>query len=186
MILHIKNMVSNSCKLIVKSELEKLGWHYIKVALGEVEIKECLSPEEQNLLNVELKKWGFVLMDDKKNILIEKIKISIIEMVYYSEEKLKVNLSDFLSEKLDYNYNYLAGVFSESQGINIEQFYLTCKIERIKELLTYNEFTIGEIADKLHYSNVAHLSNQFKKMTGLTPSQYKNLRHKRRKPLENV
>ena len=186
MILHIKNMVSNSCKLIVKSELEKLGWHYIKVALGEVEIKECLSPEEQNLLNVELKKWGFVLMDDKKNILIEKIKISIIEMVYYSEEKLKVNLSDFLSEKLDYNYNYLAGVFSESQGINIEQFYLTCKIERIKELLTYDEYTISEIADKLHYSNVAHLSNQFKKMTGLTPSQYKNLRHKRRKPLENV
>jgi len=179
-------MVSNSCKLIVKSELEKLGWHYIKVALGEVEIKECLSPEEQNLLNVELKKWGFVLMDDKKNILIEKIKISIIEMVYYSEEKLKVNLSDFLSEKLDYNYNYLAGVFSESQGINIEQFYLTCKIERIKELLTYDEYTISEIADKLHYSNVAHLSNQFKKMTGLTPSQYKNLRHKRRKPLENV
>lgn len=184
--LHIKNMVSNRCKLIVKSELEKLGLHYTTINLGEVEITEDLSGEKHDLLDFNLKKSGLALIDDKKDILIEKIKIIIIELVHYSENQLKINISDYLSAKLDYDYTYLANLFSENQGITIEHFFLNHKIERVKELLIYDELNITEIAEKLHYSSVAHLSNQFKKMTGLTPSQYKHLRVKKRKPLEKV
>jgi len=170
----------------VKSELEKLGLHYITVALGEVEITESISVEQEVVLNQGLKQLGFALMDDKKSILIEKIKIIIIELVHYSEEQLKINFSDYLSDKLDYDYTYLANLFSENQGITIEHFFLTHKIERVKEILIYDELNITEIAYKMHYSSAAHLSNQFKKMTGLTPSHYKHLKLKRRKPLENV
>ncbi len=184
--LFIKNMVSNRCKMIVKSELKKLGLHYILIELGEVEIFENISVEQQNTLNAGLKKTGLVLMDDKKSILIEKIKNIIIEFVHYSDEKLKINFSNYLSEKLNYDYTYLANIFSEKQGTTIEHFILTHKIERVKELIIYDELNLTEIADRLHYSSVAHLSNQFKKITGLNPSQYKNLKLRNRKPLENM
>ncbi len=184
--LYIKNMVSNRCKMLVKSELEKHGLHYIIVELGEVEIVERISVKQRNMLNIDLKKSGLALMDDKKSILIERIKSTIVELVHYSEKKLDINFSNYLSEKLNYNYTYLANLFSENQGTTIEHFFLTHKIERVKELLMYGEHSLTEIADQLHYSSVAHLSNQFKKMTGLTPSHYKHLKQKRRKPLENV
>ena len=184
--LYIKNMVSHRCKMIVKSELEKLGLHYIIVELGEVEIKENISVKQRSLLNIDLMKSGLALMEDKKSILIEKIKNIIVELVHYSEKRLEINFSDYLSEKLNYNYTYLANIFSENQGTTIEHFFLSHKIERVKELLVYDELSLTEIADKLHYSSVPHLSNQFKKMTGLSPSQFKNLKHKTRRPLENV
>ena len=179
-------MVSNRCKTLVKSELEKLGLHYMTVGLGEVEIMESVSMEAKNHLNVNLKKLGFEIIDDRKSILIEKIKNTIIELVHYSELQLKINLSDYLSQTLNHDYTYLANLFSENQSTSIEHYYLTHKIERVKELLIYDELNITEIADYMHYSSVGHLSNQFKKMTGLTPSQYKHLKNKIRKPLENV
>jgi AraC-like DNA-binding protein len=179
-------MVCIRCQMVVKSELEKLGLHYITVDLGEAEIKEEISAEQRDSLSIALKKYGLELMDNKKSILIEKIKTIIIELVHYNDEQIKINLSDYLSEKLDYNYTYLANLFSEVKGTTIEQFYLTHKIEKVKELLVYDELNLTEIAWKLHYSSVAHLSNQFKKMTGLTPTYFKNLKHKRRRALGDV
>jgi AraC-like DNA-binding protein len=178
-------MVSNRCKMVVKSELEKLGLHYIFLELGEVEIMESLSVEQQAQLNNGLKESGLSLIDDKKSILIERIKNIIIELVHYSEEQLKIKLSDYLSEKLNYDYTYLANLFKENQGTTIEHFLLTHKIERVKEFLVYDELNITEISYRMNYSSVAHLSNQFKKITGLTPTRYKHLKLKR-KPLDNV
>jgi YesN/AraC family two-component response regulator len=161
---------------MVKSELEKLGVHYVMLELGEVEIMEPLTIEEQDLLNSGLKESGLSLIDDRKSILIERIKNTVIDLVYYSDKQLKINFSDYLSQKLSYDYTYLANLFSENQGTTIEHFLLTHRIERVKELLVYDELNVTEIADKLHYSSVTHLSNQFKKMTGLTPSHYKRLK----------
>lgn len=179
-------MVCTRCKMVVRSELEKLGLHYTLVDLGEANIMEDISKEKLELLGKALIKSGLELMDDKKSILVEKIKTLIIELVHYKDEQIKINLSDYLSEKLNYDYTYLANLFSEVKGTTIEQFYLGHKIEKVKELLVYNELNLTEIADKLHYSSVAHLSNQFRKMTGLTPSHFKNLKHKRRGSLGNV
>ena len=176
--LYIKNMVSNRCKMIVKSELEEFGLHYIIVDLGEVEIMENISEEQRNLLNLSLEKSGLGLLDDRKRVLIEKIKNIIVDLVYFSEQQPKINLSDYLSGKLNYDYTYLANLFSDSQNETIEHFFLNHKIERVKELLVYDEISLTEIAFKLHYSSVAHLSNQFKKITGLTPSNYKDMRIK--------
>ena len=172
--------------MVVKSELEKLGLHYIIVNLGEAEIMEEISPDQISKLSVGLRKNGLELMDDKKSILVEKIKTTIIELVHYTDDQIKNNLSDYLSEKLNHDYTYLANLFSEVKGTTIENFYLTHKIEKVKELLVYDELNLTEIALKMHYSSVAHLSNQFKKMTGLTPSHFKNLKHKRRLTLGNV
>jgi len=147
---------------------------------------EIISPEQQDQLSFALKKIGLELMYDKKNILVEKIKAVIIELIHYREEQIKVNLSDYLTEKLNHNYTYLANLFAEVKGITIEQFYLTHKIEKVKELLAYDELNLTEIAYKLNYSSVAHLSNQFKKMTGLTPSHFKNLKKKKRDSLESL
>ena len=147
---------------------------------------ESISAEQRNLLSIILKKSGLALMEDKKSMLIEKIKNSIVELVHYSEEQQQINLSDYLIEKLNYDYSYLANLFSGTQGTTIEKFYLAHRIERIKELLVYGNLSVTEIADKLKYSSVAHFSNQFKKMTGLTPSHFKNLKHKKHKPPENV
>jgi len=174
--LYIKNMVSNRCKMIVKSELEEFGLHFIIVDLGEVEIMENITSEQCILLNQNLEKSGLGLLDDKKRVLIEKIKNIIVDLVYYSEKQPRVNLSDFLSEKLNYDYTYLANLFSENQSTTIEHFFLNHKIERVKELLVYEDISLTEISYKLHYSSVGHLSNQFKKMTGLSPSKYKKLR----------
>ena len=184
--IHVKNMVCIRCKMVVKSELEKLGLHYTFVDLGEAEVKEIISAEQLKQLNSALKKTGLELMDDNRTIIVEKIKTMIIEMVHYSDDQIKINLSDFLSEKLNHNYTYLSNLFSEFKGTTIEQFYLAHKIEKVKELLVYDELNLTEIAYKLHYSSVAHLSNQFKKMTGLTPSHFKNLKHKKRTDLGDV
>ena len=172
--------------MLVKSELAKLGLHYLYVELGEADIMEDITWEQLTQLGNALKKDGLELMDDKKSILVEKIKTSIIELVHYNDEQLKVNLSDYLGEKLNHNYTYLANLFSEIKGTTIEQFYLAHKIEKVKELLVYEELTLSEIAYRMHYSSVAHLSAQFKKMTGLTPSHFKNLKHKRLNALGKV
>ena len=184
--LYIKYMVSNRCKIAVRDELKKLGLHFIVVDLGVVEIMETISMEKRLLLKQGLLISGLELMDDKKAILIEKIKNIIIEMIHHSEEVIKVNFSDYLSEKLEHNYTYLANLFSEVQGTTIEQFIISHKIERIKELMIYGELIITEIAWKMNYSSVAHLSSQFKKVTGLSPSHFKQLKDKRRNPLENI
>src|SRR5665647_813925 len=174
--LYIKNMISNRCKMIVQSELKELGLHFVMKELGEVDIMENITTEQRNQLNINLESSGLGLLDDKKRVLIEKIKNIIVELVYYSEDQPKINLSDFLSEKLDYDYTYLANLFSENQSTTIEHFFLNHKIERVKELLVYEDISLTEISYKLHYSSVGHLSNQFKKMTGLSPTKYKKLR----------
>jgi AraC-like DNA-binding protein len=172
--------------MIVKSELEQLGLPFKTVELGEVEMIKEIPPEAQEALKSALLKFGFELMEDKKSILIEKIKNIIVEMIHYSEEPPLLNFSDFISEKLKYDYNYLSTLFSEVKGVTIEHYIIAHKIERAKELLIYNELTLTEIADKLHYSSVAHLSNQFKKVTGLTPSFFKKMKHRRGINLENL
>ena len=184
--LYIKYMVSLRCKMMVKEELKKLGLKYVIVDLGMVEILEDITNEQREELSKNLLKSGLELLDDKKSILIEKIKSVIIEMIHYTDELPKVNYSDYISEKLDYDYTYLVNTFSEVKGITIQQFIIIHKIERVKELLLYDELNLTEISYKLHYSSVSHLSNQFKKITGLTPSFYKQLKNKRNSNLENM
>lgn len=184
--LFIKYMVSNRCKMAVKEELKKLGLHFVLVDLGEVEVMETLSNEQLRLINQGLMKSGLELMDDKKAILIEKIKNIIVEMVHHSDETIKINFSDYLSARLNQSYAYLANLFSEVQGMTIEHFIISHKIERVKELIMYDEMNITQIADKMNYSSVAHLSNQFKKVTGLSPSHFKNLKQRIRIPLEDI
>ncbi len=184
--LYIKYMVSARCKLAVKEVLKKLEIHFILVDLGEIEIMENLSIEERDVLKSELLLCGLELMDDKRAVLIQKIKNAIFTMVHESDQEMKVNFSSYLSDKLDHDYTYLSNLFSEVQGTTIEQFVIAHKVERIKELISYGELTITEIAWKLNYSSIAHLSNQFKKVTGLSPSHFKNLKNKLRKPLEEI
>jgi YesN/AraC family two-component response regulator len=179
-------MISNRCKLAVKDELKKLGLHFIVVDLGEVEIMEKITFEKREMLKEGLLHSGLELMDDKKAILIEKIKNIIIEMVHHTDEAIKINFSDFLSDKLKHNYTYLANLFSEVQGTTIEHYIILHKVERIKELIIYGEHNITEIAWKMGYSSVAHLSTQFKKVTGLSPSHFKQLKDKRRSPIEEI
>ncbi len=179
-------MVSLRCKMMVKEELTKLGIHCVVVELGMVEILHDITYLQHEALKYNLQNSGLELLDDKRAILIEKIKNVITEMVHYSDELPKGNYSEFISEKLGYDYTYLSNIFSEVKGITIQQFIINHKIERVKELLLYDEQNLTEIAYKLHYSSVAHLSNQFKKITGLTPSFYRQLKHKRIGNLENV
>lgn len=179
-------MVSLRCKMMVKEELHKLGLHHVIVDLGMVEILENITSDQRKQLKINLLKSGLELLDDKKSILIEKIKNVIIEMIHYSDELPKVNYSDYISEKLGYDYTYLANTFSEVKGITIQQFIIIHKIEKVKELLIYDELNLTEISYKLHYSSVAHLSNQFKKITGLTPTYYKQLKDKRKQHLEDL
>ncbi len=184
--LYIKYMVSMRCKMVVKEELRKLGLHFIIVDMGVVDIMENISDDQRDQIRIALLKSGLELMDDKKAVLIEKIKNVIIEMVHYSDELPKINFSDYLSEKLKYDYTYLANLFSEVKGTTIEKFIIIHKIERVKELLIYDEFSLTDIAWKMHYSSVAHLSNQFKKLTGLTPSHFKKLKNKRQKAIDDI
>jgi len=179
-------MVSNRCKMAVKEALKKLGLHFVVVELGEVDLMETITEEQRQQIKGELLISGLELMDDKRAMLIEKIKTVIIEMVHYSDEIIKVNFSDYLSEKLDHDYTYLANLFSEVQGTTIEQFIIVHKVERIKELINYGELNITEIAWKLNYSSVAHLSNQFKKVTGLSPSHFKQMKVKTRRSIEEI
>ncbi len=184
--LYIKYMVSLRCKMMVMKELKKMGLKHVSVDLGVVEVMEEITNDQRMQLKDNLRASGLELLDDKKSILIEKIKNIITEMIHYSSEVPKVNYSDYISEKLGYDYTYLANTFSEVKGITIQQFIIIHKIERLKELLIYDELTLSEIAYKLHYSSVAHLSNQFKKITGLTPTFYKQLKEKRKRNLEDL
>ncbi|WP_345095616.1 AraC family transcriptional regulator [Flavobacterium chungnamense] len=184
--LYIKYMVSTRCKMVVKEELRKMGLHFVLVDLGEVEIMEELNAEKLSELNKGLSVYGLELMDDKKAVLIERIKNVIIEMVHYTDEVPKVNYSDYISEKLSHDYTYLSNIFSEVKGITIQQFIINHKIERAKELILYDELNLTEISYILNYSSVAHLSNQFKKVTGLSPSHFKLLKDKRRCPIEEI
>jgi AraC-like DNA-binding protein len=172
--------------MMVKEELLKLGLRYTVLDLGMVEILEDITLQQREQLKTNLLRSGLELLDDKKNILIEKIKNVITEMIHYSDELPKTNYSDYISEKLDYDYTYLSNIFSEVKGITIQQFIIINKFEKVKELLLYDQLNLTEIAYKLHYSSVAHLSNQFKKITGLSPSFYKKLKEKRLSNLENV
>jgi AraC-like DNA-binding protein len=184
--LYIKYMVSLRCKLLVKDELLKLGLNYVIIELGMVDILEDITEEQHAVLKDNLLKAGLELLDDKKSILIERIKNVIIELVHYTDELPLINYSDYISEKLHYDYTYLSNIFSEVKGITIQQYIIINKIERVKELLLYDELNLTEIAYKLHYSSVAHLSNQFKKITGVSPSYYKLLKQKRKVNLENM
>ena len=179
-------MVSNRCKIVVKEVLKELGLHFIVVDLGEIEIMEDISPEQREELKLSLIESGLELMDDKKAILIEKIKVLITEMIHSNDELPEKNYSNYISEKLNYDYTYLSNLFSEIKGITIQQFIIVHKIERIKELIIYDELNITEIAWKMNYSSVAHLSIQFKKITGLSPSHFKQLKDKRRSPIEEI
>lgn len=184
--LYIKNMVSLRCKMLVKAELKKINLKHSIVELGEVEIMNELSPETYEELKRNLHQSGLELMDNQRAILVEKIKNIIIELVHYTDEIPKLSFSDYLSEKLNHNYSYLSNLFSEVKGTTIEHFIIIHKIERVKELIIYDELNVSEIANKLHYSSVAHLSTQFKKITGLTPSFFKSLKNKKRTVLENL
>ncbi len=179
-------MVSLRCKMIVKEELKKLGLRYVIVELGQVEIMEDITPEQHEQLKANLLKSGLELLDDKKSILIEKIKNVVTEMIHYTDELPKINYSDYISEKLNYDYTYLSNIFSEVNGITLQQFIIINKIERAKELLLYDELNLSEISYKLNYSSVSHLSKQFKKVTGLSPSFFKKMKQKRMGNLENL
>ncbi len=179
-------MVSLRCKMMVKAELEKLDLKYVVVELGMVDILEDITNEQRNKLKENLLKSGLELLDDKRSILIEKIKAVIVEMVHYTDEMPEVNYSEYISKKLGYDYTYLANIFSEVKGTTIQKFIIMHKIERVKELLLYDELNLTEISYKLNYSSVAHLSSQFKKVTGLTPTFFKHLRNKRLGMLEDV
>ncbi|HET6768182.1 MAG TPA: helix-turn-helix domain-containing protein [Chitinophagaceae bacterium] len=184
--LFIKNMVSIRCKLIVRSVLENLGLHYKYVQLGEAEITGDLTEIQLNQLKDTLFQYGLELMEDKKSILVEKIKNTIIEMIHYSNEQPVIKFSIYLSEKLDYDYTYLSNLFSEVRGTTIEHYIISNKIERAKELLVYTDLTLSEISRKLHYHSVPHLSNQFKRITGLSPSDFKRMKKKKLIALDNL
>jgi AraC-like DNA-binding protein len=179
-------MVCIRCKLVVKAELTRLGIVYTSVELGEADIPERISQQQFENVRSALQGSGLELMDDKKSILIEKIKKVIVELVHYSEEPLTINLSTHLSQELKHDYTYMANLFSEVQGVTIEKYFITHKIERVKELLIYNELNLTEIAFSMHYSSVSHLSAQFKRVTGLTPSHFKKLKGNRRSVLEDL
>ena len=183
---YIKYMVSLRCKMVVKEALAKLGLHYILLELGTLELMEPLTEIQRKQLQQSLSEAGLELMDDKKAVLIEKIKNVIIEMVHYSDEMPKVNYSEYISDKLQLDHTHLSKIFSEVKGITIEHFIIAHKIERVKELLLYDELNLTQISYMMNYSSVAHLSKQFKKVTGLTPSFFKNLKNTKRISLENV
>jgi AraC-like DNA-binding protein len=186
MILFIKYMVSLRCKMLVKSELQRIDLHCVVIELGMVEILETISTEQFEILKNRLALSGLELLQDKKAILIEKIKSIIIEMVHYSDEFPRIKYSEYISEKLQLDYTYLSNIFSEVKGTSIQQFIILHKIERVKELILYDELNLSEIAYKLNYSSIAHLSYQFKKVTGLTPTYFKQMKLQRNKNLENI
>lgn len=179
-------MVCNRCIMVIKAELGRLGIETLSVSLGEVEISKTLDVVQRNNLNIALRTLGFSMIDDKREVLIEQIKTLIIELVHYLDGELKVNLSDYLSQKLQHDYNYLSNLFSEIENLTIEKYFIAQKIERVKELIVYDELTLSQIAFELNYSSTAHLSAQFKKVTGLTPSHFKRIKANKRKPLDEV
>ncbi len=184
--IYVRNMACESCKVVVKEALKELDILTIKVEMGEIETKEDISDEEKKKLNGKIKKVGLELLEKKQGVLIEKIRKVMVDYVYNSDEKPNIKFSILLSEELNHSYTYLANFFSEVEVTTIEQYIIALKIERIKELIIFEEHTFSEIANKLHYSSVAHLSAQFKKVTGLTPTHFKNLKEKRRIAIQNI
>lgn len=184
--IYIKNMVCNRCKMVVKTELQKLGFNPNYVELGEVDLTDELSLNDKIKIDDVLKSLGFALIDDKKSRIIEQIKTLIIDLIHNKNNNLKSNLSDYLSHKLNHEYHYISNLFSEVEGTTIEKYLMSQKIEKVKELLIYDEFSLSEIALQLNYSSVAHLSSQFKKVTGLTPSRFKNVKNQKRKSLDEL
>lgn len=184
--LFIKNMVCNRCIMVVQSELEKLGFDVKSVKLGEVVLANELTADEKSKIDQVLVLLGFELIDDKKGRTIEKIKNIIIELVHQKDSEIKTNLSELLSNELHHDYNYLSNLFSDVEGTTIEKYFIAQKIEKVKELLVYDEMSLSEIAYRLNYSSVSYLSNQFKKVTGLSPSHFKQIRQDKRKPLDKV
>lgn len=184
--LYIKNMVCNRCKMVVKSELEKLGLRPLAVDLGEVEIAADLEGYQRQDVHAALQKFGFALLDDKKSVIIERVKNLLVDLVQNKNNQLKTNLSDYLSRQLNHDYTYITNLFTQVEGTTIEQYFIAQKIERVKELLVYGELTLSEISYQLNYSSVSHLGKQFKKVPGLTPSHYKQLKEKKRNPLDEL
>lgn len=179
-------MVCSRCVMVVKSAIEQAGLHPLSVNLGEVDIKETLTKEQTAQLNRRLMSTGFEIIDNKKSRLIEKIKNSIVSLVHHSKYELKTNLSIYISTQLRHDYNYLSNLFSEVEGTTIEKYFISQRIEKVKELLVYDELSLSEIANQLGYSSVAYLSNQFKKVTGFTPSYFKSLKEFKRKNIEDL
>ena len=184
--IYIKNMVCNRCIMVVENEFQKLGYTPVKVQLGEVEVGAELTVEEITDIDEHLKKFGFEIIDDVKSRMIEKIKNLIIQLIHHSNEEIKENYSTYIESHLNKDYNYLSNLFSDIEGTTIEKYIINQKIEKVKELLVYDELTLSEIAYKLGYSNVAHLSAQFRKVTGLTPTHFKQIKENKRKPLDQV
>ena len=184
--LYIRNMVCDRCKMVVKAELENMGLHPFSVELGEVELDRELTDKEKLQFSEQLQKFGFSLIDDKKSRLIERIKTLIIELVHRQNNELSINLSDYLKSHVNHDYHYVSALFSEVEGTTIEKYFIAQKIEKVKELLVYDELSLSEIADQLNYSSVGYLSSQFKKVTGFTPSHFKQIKEKKRKPLDQV
>lgn len=186
MIIYIKNMVCDRCIMVVKSELTKLNIKASSIELGEVNIDDDLNKEKKSKLAYALNKLGFELLDDSKTRIIEKIKTAIIQLIHHSDNDIKINYSSFIEDKLKRDYTYLSNLFSEIEGTTIEKYIINQKIEKVKELLVYNQLSLSEIADKMGYSSVAYLSGQFKKVTGLTPSHFKNVKEKKRNSLDKI
>ncbi|MBS7565291.1 helix-turn-helix transcriptional regulator [Mucilaginibacter sp. Bleaf8] len=184
--IHIKNMVCHRCKLAVEAELKSSGYHPTHVELGEVTVSEELSHQQLAELNTKLKHLGFELIDDRKSRTVEKIKNLVIKLVHHTDTTLAINLSEYLAEHLHYEYKYLSNLFSETEGTTIEKYYISQKIEKVKELLIYDELTLSQIAYRMGYSSVAYLSNQFKKETGLTPTHFKTIKDNKRRNIEEL
>lgn len=184
--LHIKNMVCNRCILVVKSELEKLGLNYLSVELGEVTFQKEISKEEKTEISKQLEALGFEILDDANSKTIEKIKSILIDLIQNKNNDINITISDYLNEKLHQDYSKLSNLFSEVEGISIEKYLINLKVEKVKELIVYNELTLSEIANLLHYSSSAHLSNQFKKVTGFSPSYFKKMKGSKRTQLDQL
>lgn len=186
MILHIKNMVCDRCKMVVKNEIENLGYSLVKVELGEVELNQKITDIQKKDIKLNLEKFGFELIDDKKSRVIEKIKALLIDLIQYKNADLNQNLSSYIADNLNHDYSKLSNLFSEVEGISIEKYYINLKVEKAKELIMYDELSLSEIADLLNYSSVAHLSNQFKKITGFTPTHFKQIKEVKRVQIDKI
>ena len=186
MILHIKNMVCDRCKMVVKSELEQLGLQLLSVELGMVETKNTIDESSKNEISRVLMSLGFELIDDKKSRVIEKIKTLLIDLIQNKNADLNQNLSSYIADNLNHDYSKLSNLFSEVEGISIEKYYINLKVEKAKELIMYDELSLSEIADLLNYSSVAHLSNQFKKITGFTPTHFKQIKEVKRIQIDKI
>lgn len=184
--IYVKNMACESCKIFVVEALEELGISTVKVDLGEIETKEDITDSDKIQLNSKIKVAGLELLEKKQGVLIEKIKNVMIDYVANLEKKSNIKFSVLLSQELNHSYTYLSNFFSEVEATTIEQYLIALKIERIKELIIFGDDNFSEIAHKLNYSSAAHLSTQFKKATGLTPSHFKALKEKRRATIQSM